>query len=468
MLRLKSLYRLLILNKSYVNRFYLITGMLITGIVFKNVPVLSIIGSSIDSKTSSLLRNMAFCVILCRAGLSLDIDKLTKMKFKILKFSVIPCLVEAFVFALAAIFILKLSFEWALLMGFVLSGVSPSVVVPLMIQLQETGLGVAKNIPGFVIAASCIDNIIAITGHSLMIGIVFNQGEIWWTLIKCPFQVMIGILFGIILGVVRIDHRIEKSTLRFFLLFLMALIMSFLSKKFKLSGSAPLGILTMVIVAKLVWKKIDKFQLEKKYVDQDILIEEKIASNKQKIEKKFSTFWLIIFLPFLFSLIGNEIDFTKIDPTQIGLQLATFTIGLVFRTIAAFFSIYFIDDLNLKEKFFMSVSWIPKATVQAAISPIALDIAKNLELPTKIPLDILNIAVLSIIITAPLGALFINFMSKKLLIKEALIMIASIKPCLISSTNIIWIIFLSLKIQYCYEKLFLREITCHQLFSMIL
>lgn len=187
--------------------------MLVTGILFKNVPKISIIGNSIDSMTSSLLRNMAFCVILCRAGLSLDIDKLKTMKFKILRFSVIPCLVEAIVFALIAMLILKLSFSWALLMGFVICGMSPSVVVPLMIETQEAGLGKAKNIPGFIIAACCIDNLVAITGHSLMIGIVFNQGAIWWTLLQCPIQIVlgiaVGITFGLFLSIVRVDHKVN-------------------------------------------------------------------------------------------------------------------------------------------------------------------------------------------------------------------------------------------------------------------
>lgn len=186
--------------------------MLITGILFKNVPMLSIIGNSIDSQTSSVLRNISFCVILCRAGLSLDMDKLKTMKFKILKFSVFPCVVEALSFAFISFFILNLSVEWSLLMGFVISGVSPAVVVPLMIQLQEIGLGVEKNIPGLVVAASCIDNIVAITGHSVMIGLAYNNGEIWWTLSQCPLQVLTGIAFGIavalFLNIVRLDHKV--------------------------------------------------------------------------------------------------------------------------------------------------------------------------------------------------------------------------------------------------------------------
>jgi NhaP-type Na+/H+ or K+/H+ antiporter len=121
-------------------------------------------------------------------------------------------LVEAILFGVAALLILKIPISWAILMGFVVSGVSPAVVVPLMIQMQERGLGVAKNIPGLVIASSCIDNIVAITGHSLMIGIVFNKGELWWAIVQCPIQILAGFVFGLLVGfslnIIRIDHRV--------------------------------------------------------------------------------------------------------------------------------------------------------------------------------------------------------------------------------------------------------------------
>lgn len=91
--------------------------MLAVGIFFKNVPGASIIGLSIDSQTSSLLRNIAFCVILCRAGLSLEIESLIKLKWKIAKFSLVPNIFEAVVVGLAAKFLLNLPFTWAFLLG---------------------------------------------------------------------------------------------------------------------------------------------------------------------------------------------------------------------------------------------------------------------------------------------------------------------------------------------------------------
>lgn len=188
-------------------------AMLLVGIFFKNVPVLSIVGKSIDSKTSSFLRSISFNFILCRAGLSLDLKIINQLKWKIIKFSFMPCLTEALIFGIVSKFVLNIPFLWSFLLGFVVAGVSPAVVVPIMIQCQDSGLGINKKIPSLVISASCIDNIIAITGHSLLISIIFNTGEIWFTIVSCILQVLLGISYGIVIGlllnIVRVEHAVN-------------------------------------------------------------------------------------------------------------------------------------------------------------------------------------------------------------------------------------------------------------------
>ncbi|CAF0984040.1 unnamed protein product [Brachionus calyciflorus] len=399
-------------------------GMLLVGIFFKNVPRVSIIGHAIDSKTSAMLRNIAFCVILCRAGLSLDLVKLKSMKLKITLYAFIPCLTEAILFGIAAMLILKIPIGWSILMGFVVSGVSPAVVVPLMINLQEKDFGVAKNIPGLIIAASCIDNIIAITGHSLMIGIVFNKGELWWSILQCPIQIGVGLIFGLVIGfcfnIIRLDHKIKRVTQRFIVLFFVALIATIGSKKINFTTSGPLAVLTLTIVSKIIWQKVDEFKYRNELKENRSLINEKVCQNQRLIDQMFSKLWQFIFLPLLFSLIGNEVDFTKINPKRLGLQLGLLCIGLVIRMISTFLSVFFDKNLNIKEKMFMCIAWVPKATVQAAVGSIALDLAIANKYPTEIPLDILNIAVLSIIVTAPLGTLLISLSGPKLLKNEQL------------------------------------------------
>lgn len=133
----------------------------------------------------------------------------------------------------------------------------------------------------------------------------------------------------------------------------------------------------------------------------------------------FSKLWNVIFLPTLFALIGNEVDFNGIDLKIIGLGFASICIGLVFRVIATYFSVT-CSSFNLKEKLFLTAAWIPKATVQAAVGSIALDMARetgNKDL-IKLGTNVLNIAVLSIVVTAPLGTILISILAPRLLSKE--------------------------------------------------
>lgn len=203
------------------------------------------------------------------------------------------------------------------------------------------------------------------------------------------------------------------------------------------SASGPLAVLTLVIVSKIVWQKVDEHMLKKSTNSNDI-DKEKIYLSVKKLDNLFSKIWMIIFLPLLFCLIGNEIDFGKINPKTLGLQLVALTIAIFFRLISSFVSFYFDKNLCIKEKIFLCITWIPKATVQAAVGSIALDLAKLYQLPTQIPNDvifsnrkssqslnflinifkILNIAVLSILATAPIGTILISLSAGKLLQSE--------------------------------------------------
>lgn len=149
-----------------------------------------------------------------------------------------------------------------------------------------------------------------------------------------------------------------------------------------------MALLTLVIVSKIVWKKVDEYQLSKSIDNQDI-VKEKILHDQKNLDDFFSKIWKILFLPLLFCLIGNEIDFAKINPTTLGLQLGVLTLALIFRLLASFISIYFDKDLNIKEKFFLCITWIPKATVQAAVGSVALDLAKFYHMPIEIPTDVI-------------------------------------------------------------------------------
>jgi len=397
-------------------------GMLLVGIFFKNVPGVKIIGTSINSDVSSLLRNVAFCIILCRAGLSLHIESLFKLKWKIAKFSSIPCIVEACTVGVVSKFMLNIPFTWSFLLGFLLAGVSPAVVVPMMIELKELRLGTGKNIPTLIIAASCLYNIIAITGFTLLFDVTFSQGAIWWTLIMCALQILLGLVYGVVIAIFlslfRIGHRLSLVSLRFTSLFIMSLIALLGSKKYGLTSAGPWGVLVLSILSKRLWYNIDMEKRNHKQTSVNDNVD-KIDHDLSRIAEFFTKTWMLIFSPLMFTLIGNEINFMKIDPNSIGWGVAIVLIGLVMRTIASFFSLTF-SGFNFKEKLFASLSWIPKATVQAAVGSMALDLARERKNDLEITRGslILNLAVLSIILTAPLGTCVISLTSRRLLKKE--------------------------------------------------
>ena len=150
-------------------------GMLLAGIIVKNIP-----GVEFDEhwvSVSSALRGLALIVILMRAGLGLDPEALRRLSGMVFRLAFTPCLVETTVVAVTAHFLLKMPWLWGFMMGFVLAAVSPAVVVPCLLALQEKGYGVAKGIPTLVIAAASVDDVLAISGFTILLGITFKSSE---------------------------------------------------------------------------------------------------------------------------------------------------------------------------------------------------------------------------------------------------------------------------------------------------
>ncbi len=373
------------------------------GCLLRNVPVVDV-AKDIDPKWSGALRNVALVVILSRAGLGLDPVALRKMSFGVLRLSCIPCSVEAITGAVTSHFLLGFNWAWGFMLGFILSAVSPAVVVPSMLNLQEKGLGVDKGIPTLVIAAASIDDVIAISGFGVALGIAFSQGNLVLTIFKGPLEALAGVLYGIVLGILcwYIPHRShdKKTLLRFFILFAGGLFAVFGSRAADISGAGALGALTLAFVSAVNWRQ-----------DTD-------SGGELPVKQVYGVLWEL-FQPLLFGLIGAEIDISKIEGETIGLGIAVLLIGLTLRIIASFFAV-FGTELNLKERFFIPLAWLPKATVQAAIGSVALDTAREKDLgPEIIELgeQVVTIAVLVILATAPVGAIAISLSANRLLQK---------------------------------------------------
>ncbi|XP_076457027.1 sodium/hydrogen exchanger 9B2-like [Babylonia areolata] len=367
-------------------------GMLIVGGMLGNIQGIDI-AKDIDHDWASGCRRIALGVILLRAGLGLDPAALRRLSFVVVRLAFSPCLSEAITDGIASFFILGFSFPWGFILGFVIAAVSPAVVVPCLLRLSDRGYGLNKGVPTLVIAAASIDDVLAITGFGVMTGITFSTGDLAWNIVKGPIEAVVGIIIGIVAGIILwyIPQKKSKNLVLFRSAMLVgfALLFIFGSTKVEWSGSGPLAALTVAFVAALRWRKDYK------------------EGEVNPVENVMAVLWMI-FEPLLFGLIAAAVEIDKLKAKTVGEGIAVLGIGLGVRCFVAFLAVLG-TNLNLKERLFVVVAWLPKATVQAAIGAVAYDTAVKAE---KVDLiddgeTVLQLAVLSILITAPIGAALI-------------------------------------------------------------
>ncbi|XP_053414506.1 sodium/hydrogen exchanger 9B2 isoform X1 [Nycticebus coucang] len=372
-------------------------GMLLAGFLIRNIPIISD-NVQIKHKWSSSLRSIALSIILVRAGLGLDSKALKKLKGVCVRLSMGPCVVEACVAALLAHFLMGLPWQWGFILGFVLGAVSPAVVVPSMLLLQGGGYGVEKGIPTLLMAAGSFDDILAITGFNTCLGMAFSTGSTVFNVLRGFLEVVIGVAVGSLLGFfIQYFPSSDQDKLvykRAFLVLGFSVLAVFSSVDFGFPGSGGLCTLVMAFLAGMGW-----------------------ASKKAEVEKIIAIAW-DIFQPLLFGLIGAEVSIASLRPETIGLCVATLGIAVLIRILTTFLMVCF-AGFNIKEKIFISFAWLPKATVQAAIGSVALDTArshgdKQLE---AYGMDVLTVAFLAILLTAPVGSLLIGLLGPRLLQK---------------------------------------------------
>ncbi|XP_076454012.1 sodium/hydrogen exchanger 9B2-like [Babylonia areolata] len=375
-------------------------GMLIVGGILGNVPGIDI-ARNIDNSWGTGCRQIALAVILLRAGLGLDPAALRRLSFVVIRLAFSPCLSEAITDGIAAHLILGFPWTWGFILGFVIAAVSPAVVVPSLLSLSERGYGLNKGVPTLVIAAASIDDVLAITGFGVMIGITFSTGDLAWNIVKGPIEAIVGILIGIIVGIILwyIPQKKSKHLVLFrsALLVGFALLFIFGSTKVEWSGSGPLAALTVAFVAALRWRKDYK------------------EGEVNPVQGVMGVLWMI-FQPLLFGLIAAAVDVSKLDLCLTGLGIAVLAIGLGVRCLVAFLAVLG-TNLNVKERLFVVIAWLPKATVQAAIGATAFDMARNLNKSDLMDNGetVLQLAVLSILITAPTGAALVAIFGPHLL-----------------------------------------------------
>ena len=309
------------------------------------------IGHELDPLISRSLRTICLTVILLMAGLELDPVALWNLSGMVVRATFVPCFVEAI--AVAVFSNLILGFPWSVgfMLGFVLAAVSPAVIIPSLMNLSERGYGVAKGIPTLVIAACSADDVVAISGFGIFLGITFNaDAPVLDLALHGPIEVAIGLSFGIGWGIlaqwIPNQHHKNMVFFRFLILFSGGLIALFGAGLIHYDGAGGLAAIIMAFVAGMRWRKEG-------------------WGDHNPVSKTFRKMWIIL-EPVIFALIGTEIQIDKIDPATLGLGIVVLVLALILRMIGTFFAVS-CGNLNFKEKIFMTFAWLPKATVQAAL-----------------------------------------------------------------------------------------------------
>lgn len=375
-------------------------GMLLTGIAFRTSGFFHLSGVYPDLVVIS--RNLALSVILIKAGLGLDPDTLLKQKFTVLRLAALPCIFEACGAAVAAHLFFQVPWLWAFLTGFVLSPISPAVVVPTLLALKEKGYGEDKGISTLVIAASSIDDILSISVFGVLMTSIFTPGgDLTMSFLQGPLELVGGLLggcvWGCICGFLALPQQGEWKLSA--LIGLGGFVAVVGSIEFEIPGAGPLATITSAFVANLIWTKRGI-----------------VTPGKNQVSERFSKVWSIA-QPLLFGLIGAEVDLTQIEPSLLFKSITVLLSCLVVRLVACLVCLIGIG-LNWREMVFVNLAWIPKATVQAALGPQPFDMLRDAaedDPQLAYAKLLLTTAVLAIIITAPLGSIGISLTGPRFL-----------------------------------------------------
>ncbi len=375
-----------------------IIGMLATGILLGPC-VLNVLDGSILS-ISADLRKLALIIILLKAGLSLDLGDLKRVGRPAILMSCLPATCEIIGYVVLAPYFLGVTRVEAAVMGAVLAAVSPAVVVPRMVQLMESGYGTGKSIPQMVLAgASCDDIFVIVLFTTFLHTAQGQQADAVSGLLRVPVSILLGIALGAAVGWL-LSHFFETAyarahCIRNSMKVIIVLGVSFLlvAAEDWLEGIVPVsGLLAVVSMACFLKMKCAPFVAK-------------------RLSEKFGKLWLAAEV-ILFVLVGAAVDIrymANVGPAAVGMIFA----ALVFRAVGVYLCLVK-TPLTAKERLYCVFAYLPKATVQAAIGSVPL--------AAGLPCGeiVLSVAVLGIVLTAPLGAFLMDTSYQKLLTKDKL------------------------------------------------
>jgi len=367
-----------------------LVGMLLVGVVVGpyvlNLMAPEMMAVSVD------FRKIALIVILLRAGFELRRDTLNRVGRAAITMSAVPAVFEIVGVTLVAPKLLGMSYLEAAILGAILGAVSPAVVVPLMIDFMDRGRGGKKGIPTLILGASSVDDVFVIVLFTVFLGM--HSGEafnLWWKLSEVPISIVLGIILGMIPGYFllrlfqKYDWRPPKRTI-------MVLGVAILLTQIETSLEKWVSVASLLGVMAI-----------------GFIILEKSEPIAHLISQKLKKLWVFAEL-LLFVLVGAQVNIHVAWKAGLAGSLVIL-VGLFFRSVGTYLSLTG-TALNWQEKLFCVVAYIPKATVQAAIGAVPL--------AAGVPSGetILAVAVLSILLTAPIGAIGIMIFGDRILDRD--------------------------------------------------
>lgn len=405
-----------------------LVGQLLAGCLLRNLPVVGpAVGAAVHPVSSASARTAALGVILARAGLSLDVAAVWRLRWPASRLAFAPALVEACVVALVAAPALRLPASHAVTLGFLLAGISPAVVIPSVLSLQERGYGVEAGVPALTTTAASVDVVFAIAGFGAAASTLPGMGsggaaEAAW---RVPAQIVGGCVAGYLAGralgaatptnpeetkdverereregaVAVAENRSATPTTRASGLMGVALLTLFGGARAELTGGAALAVVVASATAGYEWGE----------------------TATKRAGDALNLAWTLVAQPMLFALIGAAVDLERLDGRTVGLGAVVLAVGLAARCGTAFAAAGG-GLLGVRERIFVAVAWTPKATVQAALAGLPLDAAVKAHGVGSIAAEraevILAVGVLAIVVTAPLGAVAVAATGERLLARK--------------------------------------------------
>jgi NhaP-type Na+/H+ or K+/H+ antiporter len=376
--------------------------MLLAGLLLRNLPHPLNVACNYHAEVASELRKVAYCIILCRAGLVLDVMAVRKMLGPALRLAFAPNVIEASVAAILIKVVLGLPWLLALAGGFLLSAISPAIVLPTILSLSEEGYGQDKGIASLVVVAAGLDDVLSITAFGIFsnMGIPkpgqHDNGNLTWNIVKAPLQIFGGMLGGCLVGLMFVPITKAVGNHRRTLFFIcLSVVGVFGCDSLEMPGMGAIFVLAF---------------------GADVLM--RSVEQTQALKADLQWLWDIM-QPFLFGTIGAEVDLAQLDSHTVFYGLLILVSALVCRCVTA--SVVSGQSFTLKERAFFACAWVPKATVQAALAGRTLELATARHAGKEFQnygTQLRNLAILAILFTAPIGALLINVSAPRLLSRQ--------------------------------------------------